>query len=113
MRPNDPLAPDISDLSNALAASLAGSAPIQLDADGFTWVVSSIADRGEADQIVERYRRAGFRARVIEGRLNGRPSYRIAIGQFDSREDAYRVRDLLPADIRDRDDIWTLNLADV
>jgi hypothetical protein len=39
--------------------------------------------------------------------------YRVAIGQFASRNDAISVRDRLPSDIRGRDDIWTLNLADV
>ncbi|HIG74045.1 MAG TPA: SPOR domain-containing protein [Bacteroidetes bacterium] len=105
--------PDLSGLSQAAARGLAGDAPIQLDAEGFTWVVSSVSSRAEAEAAVARYRRAGFRARVIEGTVNGRPMYRIAIGQFASRQDAYSVRDRLPADIRGRDDIWTLNLADV
>lgn len=106
-------APNVSGLPGALAASLSGSAPIRLDASGFTWVVSSTSTRADAEQAARRYRAAGFRSRVIEGVVNGQPMYRIAIGQFDTREAAYRVRDLLPADIRGRNDIWTLNLADV
>lgn len=109
----NPLAPDIAGLSDRLARALAGNAPIRLDATGFTWVVSSVSSREEAVAAVARYRRAGFRARVIDGSPGGSTMYRIAIGQFDTRQDAFAVRDRLPADIRGRDDIWTLNLADV
>ena len=110
---DDPLAPDLSGLSPALASALAGSAPIQLDVTGYTWVVASVADRAEAADLMARYRRAGYRTRLIEGEYGGRPTFRVAIGQFATRNDAISVRDRLPADIRGRDDIWTLNLADV
>ena len=109
----DPLAPDLGGLSASLARSLAGDSPIRLNTTGYTWVVSSVENRAEANRRVERYRRAGYRARVIEGQVGGRPTFRIAIGEFATRADAFAVRDRLPADLRGRDDIWTLNLADV
>ncbi|MEM6327984.1 MAG: SPOR domain-containing protein [Bacteroidota bacterium] len=110
---DNPLAPDLTGLSDDLAIALAGDAPIRLDGEGFTWVLVSLSNRDEAVEMVRRYQRAGFRANLIEGTLRGQPIYRVALGDFDSREDAYSVRDRLPEDLRGRDDIWTLNLADV
>lgn len=107
-----PLAPDVSGLPLNLARGLAGAAPIQLDAVGFTWVVVSITNRTEAEEMVARYRRAGFRSRVIEASVGNLTVYRVAVGQFETRDDALAVRNRLPSDIRDSDDIWTMNLAD-
>ncbi len=106
-------APDVSGLPPALASSLAGTEAIQLGARAYTWVVTSVSSLEEADQLAARYRQAGFRARVIQSTPGGRTMYRVAIGQFDTQANALLVRERLPADVKARDDIWTLNLADL
>ena len=110
--PGDPIpAPDLRGLSATLRAALAGDRPIDPDAGGYTWIVSSTSDRSAAEAAARRYREAGFRALAIPGGPDGRT--RVAVGQFANQRDALEVRDRLPADVRSRSDIWTLNLADV
>ncbi|OZC02854.1 SPOR domain-containing protein [Rubricoccus marinus] len=105
--------PSVAGLPPALASGLTGSGRIEIGARGYTWVVTSISNLAEADRLAARYRQAGFRSNVIESTPGGRTTYRVAIGQFDTQANALLVRDRLPADIRSRDDIWTLNLADL
>ncbi|MFN3596484.1 MAG: SPOR domain-containing protein [Rubricoccaceae bacterium] len=91
------------------AVALLGPAPIDPAQGGFTWVTDSTPIRADAERAAARHRQAGFRAAVLPGTASQRTVYRVAIGQFATREAAIAARDRLPADVRQ--DAWTLNLS--
>jgi hypothetical protein len=62
---------------------------------GYTWVVASLADQSAAEELREAYAADGFRTSVFRGG-NG---YRVAVGQFETREAALDTRDQLPSDV--------------
>lgn len=63
---------------------------------GFTWVVGS-GNEASANRAVSQYRSQGYKASVLPGEAHGLTVYRIALGQFSSREEANRFRSQLPA----------------
>jgi nucleoid DNA-binding protein len=90
------------------ANPLQGSAPIDPTAGGFAWVVGSELSREPAERRVAEFRAQGLRAGVIAEEAAGRTRYRVAIGQFESIEQAERFRPDLPAGVPT--DTWLLRL---
>ncbi len=82
-------------LAPALQAALYGPAPLNLDADGWTLIVASRADRREAEQIAAALRAEGFRSGIVPGRAEGQPRYRVAVGHFARQPDAMQARQRL------------------
>ena len=101
--------PDLSGLSDADRESLTGSAPIVSGRGGFSWVVLSTRDRDPADFRARQYRDAGWRVRVFQTTALGSTVYRIAVGQFESRAQADRLRPFLPSQVPT--DTWRLDLS--
>ncbi|GEM_PF-4441277 len=87
---------------------LRGPAGIIRERGGYTWVVASVASREKAEEIAARYRAQGYRTGVLEGRVQGRPIYRVGIGQFASIEEAQQARRELPPDAPR--DAWILRI---
>jgi len=67
------------------------------DRGGYGWVFGS-GGRTGAEADAARWRRLGFRAAAVAGTSNGRPVYRVYVGQFATREEARAARTRLPAD---------------
>ncbi|MEO0558639.1 MAG: SPOR domain-containing protein [Bacteroidota bacterium] len=101
--------PDLSGLSDADRDALIGTAPIVSGRGGFSWVVLSTRDRTPADLRARQYRDAGWRVRVFETEALGDTVYRLAIGQFASRDQADRLRPFLPSQVPQ--DTWRLDLS--
>ena len=78
---------------------------INPDADAWTLVVLSTRSREEADALRQRYRQAGYRAAVLTSRSG---NFRVAVGQFPTRDDALRLLDRLPPQAPA--DTWALDL---
>ena len=102
------LPPLVADLPVPDQRALAGGDPIRPDADAWTFVVLSTPSREAADALHARFASAGYRTSVLTASRSGGPMYRLAVGQFESRDDAERLRDrlspLAPADT------WALDL---
>lgn len=77
------------------------------DADAWTFIVLSTPSRDIAQALATRYATAGYRTAVLEVPGSSR-RYRVAVGQFDSKEQANRLRDRLPPQAPP--DTWVLNL---
>ena len=88
--------------------ALAGQEPVRPDADGYTFVVLSTPSRETADALHARFRGAGYRTTVLASDRGARTMYRLAVGQFATRDDADRLRDRLPPDAPA--DTWVLDL---
>ena len=88
--------------------ALSGREPVDALADAWTLVVLSTASRDDATALRARYGSAGYRAGVVASTSGTRPTYRVAIGQFDTRDDAIRLRDRLPP--QSPADTWALDL---
>ena len=101
--------PDLSELPEADREALVGTAPIVVGRGGFTWVVLSTREREPADRRAKLFREAGWRVRVLQTEALGDVVYRVALGQFDSREQADRLRPLLPSQVPA--DTWRLDLS--
>jgi len=101
--------PDLSGLSDADRESLIGTAPIVSGRGGFSWVVLSTRDRDPADLRARQYRDAGWRVRVFQTEALGDTVYRVAVGQFASRDQADRLRPFLPSQVPT--DTWRLDLS--
>ncbi len=97
----------LAGLPAADAQALAG-AGVRPSSGAFTWVVLSTPARAEADALAERYRTAGYRTGVLSASQSGRPVFRVVVGAFDSREQAFRLRDRLPPQAPP--DTWPLDL---
>ena len=106
--PIDP-PPDLTALSEADRAALVGSAPIVVGRGGFSWVVLSTRERQPAERRARLFRDAGWRVRVLQTEALGDTVFRVALGQFDSREQADRLRPLLPPQVPA--DTWRLDLS--
>ena len=100
------LPPRLSGLDATDVRALSGD-PVDLDADAWTLVVLSTASSDDARALAVRYRTAGYRAAVIEVPGSQR-RWRVAVGQFASRDDALRLRDRLPPQAPA--DTWPLDL---
>jgi hypothetical protein len=85
------LPPRLAGLGEADVDALSGAAPISLGA-GFSWVVLSTPSGEEAAGLASRYSSAGYRARVADTLVQGRPYFRVLIGQFRTREQAFLLR---------------------
>ncbi|GAB5537013.1 MAG: hypothetical protein Rubg2KO_32620 [Rubricoccaceae bacterium] len=101
--------PDLSGLSDADREALTGTAPIVSGRGGFSWVVLSTRDRDPADFRARQYRNAGWRVRVFQTEALGDTVYRVAVGQFASRDQADRLRTFLPSQVPT--DTWRLDLS--
>ncbi len=100
------LPPRVSGLSRTdVRALTARDEPITPDADAWTLVVLSTPSRDDAEALRERYRRAGYRTAVLTSRGG---QFRVAVGQFDSRDAALRLLDRLPPQAPA--DTWPLDL---
>jgi hypothetical protein len=75
---------------------------------GFSWVVGSELSREPAERRVAAFRAQGLRAGVIAEEAAGRTRFRVALGQFESIEQAERFRSDLPAGVPA--DTWLLRL---
>ena len=106
--PIDP-PPDLSELADADRDALVGTAPIVVGRGGFSWVVLSTREREPADRRATLFRDAGWRVRVLQTDALGDTVFRVALGQFDSREQADRLRPLLPSQVPA--DTWRLDLS--
>ncbi len=102
------LPPRVAGLPPADVQSLSSREPVRADADAWTWVVLSTPDRDRATTLHARYRAAGYRTAVLASNRGARTMYRLAVGQFASRQDAVRLRDRLPPDAPA--DTWALDL---
>jgi cell division protein FtsN len=71
-------------------------------------VVGSELSREPAERRVAEFRAQGLRAGVIAEEAAGRTRYRVALGQFESIEQAERFRSDLPAGVPA--DTWLLRL---
>ncbi len=58
----------------------------------FVWVVASLPTKYSAEEKAAQYHRAGFEAEVIPASVSGRPTYRVAIGHFQTRSEALQAR---------------------
>ena len=85
---------------------LRSTAGIDQAEGGFSWVVASEFSRAPAERRVAEFREQGFRADVIAQETGGRTRYRVALGQFDSLDEANRYRSDLPSGVPD--DTWVL-----
>jgi hypothetical protein len=74
---------------------------------GVTWVVAS-TERATAEQLAAQYRRDGYRASVLTGLVRGQTVHRVAVGQFESIEEARRLHAGLPQ--YTPQDAWALRL---
>ena len=101
--------PDLDGLSDADREALTGTAPIISGQGGFSWVVLSTRDRAPADFRARQYRDAGWRVRVFQTEALGGTVYRVAVGQFTSRDQADRLRPYLPSQVPS--DTWRLDLS--
>ena len=101
-------APGLADLAAPDLRALSGPEPVRADADAWTLVVLSTPSRETVDAMHETYQRAGYRATVLASDRGARTLYRLAVGQFDSLDDAERLRDRLPPDAPP--DTWVLDL---
>jgi hypothetical protein len=100
------LPPRVSGLDPAdVRALTALDLPIDPDAEGYTLIVLSTSSRDEAEALRQRYRRAGYRTAVLATRSG---NFRVAVGQFATREDALRLRDRIPPQAPG--DTWLLDL---
>lgn len=92
----------------ASADPLRSQAAIDPAAGGFSWVVGSELSREPAERRVAEFREQGLRAGVIAEEAAGRTRYRVALGQFESIEQAESFRSDLPAGVPA--DTWLLRL---
>ena len=97
----------IAGLPPADAQALAGGV-VRPSSGAFTWVVLSTPARADADALAERYRTAGYRTGVLTASQRGGAVFRVVVGAFDSREQAFRLRDRLPPQAPP--DTWPLDL---
>ena len=100
------LPPRVADLAADDVRSLSGRAPVA--AEGWTLVVLSTPSRDDAQALAARYRSAGYRTAVFALDGGRRATYRLAVGQFATRADAFRLRDRLPPQAPA--DTWALDL---
>ncbi|MEM0964246.1 MAG: SPOR domain-containing protein, partial [Bacteroidota bacterium] len=77
-------------------------------ASGWTLVVYSTASRDAAQSLSRRYAQAGYRSSVLTSGSGDRIRHRVAVGQFASRDDAFRLRNRLPPQAPA--DTWALDL---
>ena len=100
------LPPRVTGLDPAdVRALTALDSPIEADAEAWTLVVLSTSSRDEAEALRERYRRAGYRTAVLTSRSG---NFRVAVGQYASRDHALRLLDRLPPQAPA--DTWALDL---
>ena len=100
------LPPRVNGLSDAdVRALTALDLPIDPTAEAYTLIVLSTESRDEAEALRQRYRRAGYRTAVLAARSG---NFRVAVGQFATREDAIRLRDRIPPQAPG--DTWLLDL---
>ncbi|PAP76966.1 SPOR domain-containing protein [Rubrivirga marina] len=100
------LPPRLNGLSDAdVRALTALDQPIDPAAEAWTLVVLSTSSREEAEALRQRYRRAGYRTAVLVSRSG---NFRVAVGQFGTRDDAIRLRDRIPPQAPG--DTWLLDL---
>lgn len=64
---------------------------------GYTIIVHSLTSATDANRIVDQLRETGLRTTVLNVVVNGTNYYRVAIGQFTSRNDASRSANELPS----------------
>ena len=77
---------------------LRGQSELAEGSGGYTWIVASRPEPGDAYRMVQRYRRAGFRTEVVVRMVDGQRRHEVAVGQFKTRKDALAQRNNLPAD---------------
>lgn len=102
------LPPQIGGLSDALKASLSGSERIPLGT-GYSWVVLSTPSRDEAAGVAARFGTSGYRTRVAGTTKDGRLFFRVLIGHFGSRDEAYALRPRIAPQASG--DTWLLDLG--
>jgi septal ring-binding cell division protein DamX len=66
-------------------------------AAGYTIIVHSLTSEADADRIAEDLQNSGLRTTVLNVVVNGRNYYRVAIGQFTTRNDASSAANQLPS----------------
>ncbi len=76
-------------------APLQSDEGIQPEYGGQTWVIASLADRSAAENLRDTYAANGFRTSIFRGGAG----YRVAVGQFRTRETALATRERLPSDV--------------
>lgn len=101
------LPPRVAGLSPEDTDALASQARVDPSRGGTTWVVLATASESDAETLAARYRSAGYRTGVLYNEGSARP-YRVAVGQFETREQALRLRDRLPPQAPP--DTWPLRL---
>ena len=99
--------PTLAGLGADDRAALSGGALDVGDRDTWTFVVASLRDPGDAAEVRQRYREAGFKTAV----LSSGGLHRVAVGQFRSRSQALRLRDRLPPEAPP--DTWALSLNEL
>jgi septal ring-binding cell division protein DamX len=63
---------------------------------GYTIIVHSLASENDANQIAGELKSSGLRTSVLSVVVNGINYYRVAIGQFTTRNDASSAASELP-----------------
>lgn len=87
--------PSAADAVPAPPDPLRGDEPLDPDAGGLTIVVLSTTDSVTAGEAAQQYGAQGLRASVVPEQQDGVTRYRVAIGQFDTLEDANAQREAL------------------
>lgn len=82
---------------------------IDTAAGGYTIVVFSETTQSSASEVVQRYREQGFRSDVVSSEEGGVTRYRVAVGQFETLEEAVDARNQL-AGRELPQDAWVLAL---
>ncbi len=87
--------PAADSLAAVASAGLRGEAPVDPEFGGVTWRVRTLSIPDEGVPMIRVLAGAGFRSAILEDLSSG--AYVIAIGQFDTVEQAEAVREALPA----------------
>jgi cell division septation protein DedD len=85
-----------------------GQRPVVPEDGGYTLIVGGARSRDAAEAIATRYRAQGYRVGILTGSADGRPIYRVGVGQFASHGDAAAVHSNPPENIPR--DAWVLRV---
>jgi hypothetical protein len=95
--PSDPSEASSPDRSTTTTPQSPSSQAIDPSAGGWTIIVASRTQRGAAESLVQKYRRAlagqNVAVDIITGQVENQTRYRVGVGQFSSRGEAQRLLD--------------------
>ncbi len=82
--PASPTTESMPETLDGTADPLRRPGGIRAAAGGYTLVVASVVDRAAAEREAQKMRNQGLTAAVLHGQFQGKTSYRVSVGQFES-----------------------------